>query len=751
MIRFILVIWVVAAGSFSVAAQPFQLIRDTSVTVYRNNVRLSNPWTPGINSSSMGTIDLNGDGRLDLVHYDAPSMRLNTFVNNGQSGLNAYTYAPEFVGRFPVEIEGWIITYDYDSDGDMDLFTYNAGGIALYANQYNALTGLQFSLASNQIQTRYGGFQTNIYASRVNAPAISDLDNDGDMDILAFSISGSWVEHHRNYGIDSLSSPSALLYDNIPMCWGYFILANTGNVAQLPPVLPTCPLYPANPLRQNDIDAERALPGPLQALQDSRVRHAGSSLLVVDLDGDGDKDVLNGDILGNNVLYLENCGTPDSAWICSQDSAFPSYDIPVTMRDMASPHYFDVDNDGNKDFVVGSFYFSAEDHVNMKLYRNVTNNTTNVFEFVTDRWLVDGMIDVGTGAHPVFFDVDQDGKRDLLVANDYYFNGGAPVAKIAYYRNTGSAGSSEFTWVSDDFSGISTTGLLGLFPTFGDLDGDGDSDMLLGESSGHLMFYQNIAGSGNPCVFVLSQVNYQSIDIGDNATPQLVDVDRDGLLDLLIGERSGTLNYYRNSGTATLPVFSFVSSGFGGVSVVKPTANPFAGFSVPFLFDTGSGYELIVGSLSGYLYHYTGIDGNLSGTFTLADSMYQNIFQPVNASPAMHDVNGDGRLDLVVGTYSGGVVLYTRQLISSLADPGLTQGPYFDLFPNPARQEISIRLSGLPEEPVFEVRDVLGSLVVRGRVQQVSSLIDITFLTPGVYVCTVIVDGRSFSRTFVKQ
>ena len=737
------------AGSWIAGAQPFQLDRDTSIAVFRSNVRLSNAWSPGINSSSMGTIDLNGDGRLDLVHYDAPAMRLNTFINNGQAGLNAYTYAPEYVSRFPAEVEGWIITYDYDSDGDMDLFTYNTGGIALYANQFSTSAGLQFGMVTNQIQTRYGGFQTNIYASRVNAPAISDLDNDGDMDVLAFSISGSWVEHHRNYGIDSLSSPTALLFDNIPMCWGYFILANTGNVAQLPPVLPTCPLYPANPARRSDSEAEKLNYSSTPDAQARQIRHAGSSLLVVDLDGDGDKDVLNGDILGNNVLFLENCGTPDSAWICSQDSAFPSYDVPVSMEDMASPHYFDADNDGNKDFIVGSFYFSSEDHENMKLYRNVTNNTTNVFDFVTDRWLVDGMIDVGTGAHPVFFDVDQDGRKDLLVANDFYYNGGSPIAKIAYYRNTGSGGMSEYSWVTDDFAGISSSGLLALFPAFGDVDGDGDSDMLLGESTGHLVLYQNVAGAGNPCVFVLTQVNYQSIDIGDNATPQLVDVDRDGLLDLLIGERSGTLNYYRNTGTAGFPVFSFITSSFGGVSVVKTGA--FAGFSVPVLFDSGNGYELIVGSLSGYLYHFTGIDGNLGGSFTLADSIYQGIFEPMNASPAMHDVNGDGRFDLVVGTYSGGVVLYTQQLVSGTVDGMNAQGPYFDLFPNPARNEIAIRLSSLPfERPVFEVRDVLGALRESGVIHRVSTQIDISSLPPGFYVCRLLSGNRMFSRTFVK-
>ena len=76
--------------------------------------------------------------------------------------------------------------------------------------------------------------------------------------------------------------------------------------------------------------------------------------------------------------------------------------------------------------------------------------------------------------------------------------------------------------------------------TFGDVDGDGDSDMIVGHSEGSLIYFQNLAGVGNPCIFVLSQVNYQSIDVGDNAVPQLIDVNRDGKLDLLIGEKSIT-------------------------------------------------------------------------------------------------------------------------------------------------------------------------------------------------------------------
>lgn len=735
----------------SVFSQPVTLYRDTSIAVFHNTIRLENAWAGGMNTPVFGTMDLNGDNKLDLIEFDAPSFRVNTFINLGIANKSSYVYAPEYARKFPKELEGWIRTFDYDFDGDMDLFSYAGGAISLYRNDYSIGTGLLFTFITNQIGTHYGTFPTNIYASRVNAPALSDLDNDGDMDILNFSISGSWVEHHECYSIDSSGMPGQLLYYNTPVCWGYFVLSNLSNVAVLPPVLPTCPLWPADPSQRSPFEELAGSgKGPyLLATESKQNRHAGSSVLAVDMNGDGDKDLLNGDILGNNLLYLENCGTKDSAWMCAQDSAFPSYDIPASMNDVSGPSYFDGNNDGNNDLIVSNFYFTGEDFYNVKFYRNTTNNQSNVFAYEKNRWLVDGMIEVGTGAHPVFFDVDQDGKTDLLVGNDYYYNNNVPVGKIAYYRNTSTSAKAEFHLVTDDYASISMTNLLGLYPTFGDLDGDNDMDMLIGESDGNLVYFQNIAGLGNPCTFILTQLNYQSINVGDNAAPQLVDVDKDGDLDLLVGERSGALNYYQNTGSLSVPVFSFVTGNFGGVNVMK--WNSFAGFSAPVLFDNGNGYELIVGSMSGNLYHYGNIDGNLSGTFTLLDSMFQNIYEPMIAVPALSDVDGDSKYDIAVGSLAGGIVLYTQNSI--LSNNAINnEDAFFTLFPNPAKNLLNISLhSATDTRMLIEVFDVTGKLLDHREVLHSTLSIDISGYSPGLYLCKVHNGKKNFSQKFIKQ
>ncbi len=712
-------------------AQSILFYRDTNFQVINNGVQIANAFAAGFNSPIPASIDLNGDGILDLIVFDGTSYRLSPFINKGTPNKTDFVYAPEYRNRFPYDLEGWVRTYDFDCDGDLDLFTYSNAAIKVYRNNYSSQNGISFSLVTPQIDTHYGNFLTNLYVSRVNMPALTDVDNDGDMDILAFSIAGSWVEYNRNFSMDSTGSCNNFMFYNVPQCWGYFALGNLSNVGLLPPI-PSCPLLPADPFRLNP-----------------SAQHSGSALLALDMDGDGDKDLLNGDILSPNVLYLQNCGNPDSAWMCAQDSAFPSYDIPAEMKDVAGPYYFDIDNDGNNDLVVANFY-TGEDYYNMLSYKNTTNNSTNVFAKTGSRFLVDNMIETGTGAHPTFVDVDGDGLKDLIIGNDYYFNNAANTGKLEYYRNTGTASHAAFTLITDDFAGISAYGVLGLYPAFGDLDADGDMDLLLGESSGNILYFKNNAGAGNPMILTLVSANYQSINVGNTAIPQIVDIDKDGKLDLLIGERNGNLNYYRNTSTSAVPVFSLINDSLGGVDVRK--SNGYAGFSAPLLFDNGSGYELLVGSESGYLYHYNNIDGNLSGTFNLLDSMFQGIYEPIRCAPAKADLDNDGRYDLMIGNIAGGLVLYTQNSLLSSLSPEVNSA-FFNLYPNPVKNILNIQVDQLNNNSKVKIQifDIIGQRVYISENLNLLIAADVSALNSGTYLCKITAGSQSFCKRFVKE
>jgi hypothetical protein len=508
------------------------------------------------------------------------------------------------------------------------------------------------------------------------------------------------------------------------------------NKAELPPdtsASPLCPLYAASHPFMD-------LSGILQRTSSSR--HSGSATLVVDLDGDGDKDVLLTDISSARLLYIENCGTPDSAYACAQDTLFPSYDVPAQLSSpMGAAYYFDADNDGNKDLIYANFWGTGDDYDNSYFYKNMTNNTTNRFAFQNKRFLGNTMIDVGTSAHPVLYDFDGDGLKDMFIGDDYYSKN--YVSKIAYYHNSGTATNPVFNLVTDDFGNLSAlSGIAAIYPTFGDLDGDGDPDMLCGENGGGLLYFENVNGT---MVFITA--NYQSIGVGSTAAPQLVDVDRDGKLDLVIGKRNGQLSYFRNTSTTNSPIFTLVTNNFGGVTL------DVGFFSAPCLFEHNGTYEMLVGSQSGWLYHYTNIDGNLSGTFTLADSTFQNIYQPTRACPTVADIDGDGKYDLIVGNQEGGVTLYTQNALLNAIHEETAGGSYFTLYPNPASSSLQLLLGQTPSSGRIEIQifDVLGQQVMNQRSILTNVGIDISELTPGLYLCKVVDGNRSFSQTFIKE
>jgi hypothetical protein len=178
-------------------------------------------------------------------------------------------------------------------------------------------------------------------------------------------------------------------------------------------------------------------------------------------------------------------------------------------------------------------------------------------------------------------------------------------------------------------------------PTFGDIDGDGDHDLIIGAQTGQVHLFTNTGGPGNPCSFTLTGVGYQGINVtGQFATPQLFDVDNDGLLDLVIGEMSGNLNYFRNEGSATAPQFVLTDTEFGSVNMRSPGLS--FGYSAPFLFRNGNESMLFVGSESGRTAVYNGIEDVLSGPAIIEGTVGNGTVASVNNTETPFHFAGSG-------------------------------------------------------------------------------------------------------------
>jgi hypothetical protein len=539
----------------------------------------------------------------------------------------------------------WVLLRDYNCDGKEDIFTYNyVGGISVYKNISTA-GNLQFILEYPLLYSVYFGFPTNLFIAADELASFIDIDGDGDMDILTKGFS-SGIEFHKNYSMENYGTCDSLIFSLDTSSWGGI------------------PFTPS--------------PSPDRAC-----------ILALDNDGDGDKDLLTS--LGNDFGYMhyyENTGTPQTANLVLTDDSFPSYSVPAYMPNYESSFYLDVNNDNKKDLLVAAHLPNSENINNVEYYQNTATTGMNNFNFVTHNFLGDNMIDAGAGANVQFFDVDQDGLKDLVIGNYMKTQvATGDTASLSYYRNIGSAGNPAFQFITDNFANTNSTGLNGLAPAFGDLDGDGDDDMLIGFSDGEIALYTNTAGAGNPANFVFTNVLFTIS--GTYCTPQLFDVNQDGLIDLICGNKLGKICYYQNTGTATNPVFTLINNMWGSVNVV-PVTDIYA-YSAPFIYMKNGSLELLVGSLRGYIYRYGNISGNLNGTFTLLDSLYGGIYEPIHATVTGTDIDGDGLMDLAIGNYAGGLTIY-KQLPLSTAE-NTSQHVSCNIFPNPVTHKLNVTLN----------------------------------------------------------
>jgi hypothetical protein len=724
--------------------------RSNEYPVSKDGTTLPYAWAGGLNSSQWSTIDLNIDGVEDLFIYDRTSDQIQTYLKDPLSG--EYELSFGYASSFP-SISDWILLRDFNCDGKKDIFTHTSGGIKVYEN--TSVNGeLDFTLRSSLVQSYrdFGSepYYSSIYVSSQDIPSIDDFDGDGDLDIHTFTLSGLTIEYHQNFAIENGQC------DSLDFVMRNRCYAMIGEDAVSPQ------LYIGQDFIDEDFCTFNVVdPKSTSAQEDSKDGlHSGSTLCVFDYDGNGQKDLLLGDISATDMklAYIDDRGPLiDSAFATEVD--FPQADTPIDLHIFNAAFFEDLDNDGIRDLLVSPANKNeSEDFESSWLYKNTGSNDDVNLELVTTDFIQGEMLDNGTSSFVRYLDYNADGLTDLLLSNrGKYQPGGTYAVSLWLLENTGSANAPSFTIVTENFMDLNNIGLgAHMVPTFGDLDDDGDQDMFIGDGRGRLYYFENAGGAGNEVVYndyqVLTESEGDTLDLGANLTPQLFDLDDDGRIDLLVGERNGNTNYLRNVGSTTEFEFELVEDTIG--DIVTDLDGNLIGYSSPWFFrDDLGNLNALFGTEKGQVFYLDDISpSDVTGTWSVTDSSAFGISNGNRASPVLIDMDEDQMPEIFNGGLSGGFGLYKGGSEPN-SIPDLVSAVSFDIFPNPSEEEVYIQINS-DSVYLYDIQlwDVSGRLILFESSKEPSStILDLSQQSQGLYVLRLNTSRGPISRSIVKK
>ncbi len=701
--------------SFSQEDEDFGFSPSFSVQVYdEQNILYQYPWTGGINNAQINQIDLNNDDLEDIVLYDSHSNKLHCFIYDRK--LHNYSYSPQYADYFP-EIEGWINLIDYDRDGQKDIFTYNTGGIIVYKN--TGKNHPEFELVVYPfIKSLYGNFETNVLVTNVDYPIIEDMDNDNDLDLVVFWGLGSYMQLHKNMSQERYGHSDSLVFELYSDCWGDIAESEESNTLN----------FDACNNKERYLNSEK------------QERHTGSTMLAWDINKDGNKDLILGDIDYPNFAVLINDNTSLNADFNTQINNFPSDEKPIELFSFPLMKPIDYDLDNDDDFVVSSFdpsFNKSRFENNIHLYKN----NDNTYTLIDSAFLSGEMLDFSAGSKPIIYDLNKDGLSDLLVGNfgyldeAFYENGFLKtkyVSMIAYLENVGDKTNPVFQLKNKNLGMLSKLKLEHIHPTISDIDDDGTDELLIGTTTGRMLLFE----IASPDEIKLIDNNYLSVGVG-YATPQFFDLNKDGKIDIVSGAKDGKLKYFENRGTKKEPQFTLVNENLGNVNVTNQNVYYF-GHSSPCFFDYKGQTKLFCGAYDGYYNYYVVNNEDLNEDFTLIHDNYLFLHNGIFGSPAVKDLNADGYPELISGNYCGGLNFYFGKKPNPVMTSELKSKQLFDLYPNPSTGSIILKKNAYKStDYLIKIYNPAGQLIIEKLMSSNEQNMRININKSGVYFVVV--------------
>lgn len=515
------------------------------------------------------------------------------------------------------------IILDLDDDGDVDLATFdpiNAGLIYYYKNRsvdmmgdcsiseydrvsdcwgqiYECATCGKYDINLDQGNCLIGGTSSNFCTFRIqqngggrHAGSVIiafDNDGDGDYDMLTSDAGCTQVSYLENVGsntfcvfdsaelgfpfnttpIDFFEFP-ALFHEDVDMdgLKDLMVVQNSyDNQGGFTDMAASVHFYknngttstPSFVYQQNDLFQEHMLD-----------EGEFSKPEMFDYDNDGDLDLF----IGNRGIYsqldsLHKGGI--SLYENTGDSANPEFtlvdddfaDLRSEDLEFVRPFFEDLTGDGIKDLCFTAIQYPTFDYELNYIPNNNGFDVANLAEYDLGnaRLFIDD--------YPYFYDVSGDGVKDIIV-------GVSNFGYLKYYRNDGTLTNPDFTLVNGDVGFIGALGHNQLNFEIADLDNNGQPDLVASHRRGRIYIYNNFLPSisSTDSIFSFASVikndllnpqasTYTNQKLSDFVKLDLADLNNDGKLDIVVGNKTGGIQILYNESVIfnSLDDFSSVS------------------------------------------------------------------------------------------------------------------------------------------------------------------------------------------------
>ncbi len=580
----------------------------------------------GFNSPRPQLVDADGDGDLDLFVQEVTG-KVGYYERDGErDGLPRFVFRTDkYAG---LDIGQWYRFADVDRDGDLDMLAEQPFSYVRYYRNEGGKGAIRFVNGADTLRDVNGA---PIFADAQNIAQLGDLDCNDRADLLIGRLDGTVSRYEATEVVKGTSSPAPKFQLVVNEFEGIKIVGE-GQVGGMP-----------------NMPGGGKQGGPLPSILGNLGKHGANTMALADYDNDGDLDLFWGDYFEPGLLLIENTGTCKEPNFRNTPVRFPR-EAPFATSGYNAPTFGDVNGDGRADLVFG---------VLGGAFNPILTSADNLYyveQTAKGGWVTKSrqllpVLDIGSETIPAIVDIDGDGDMDLLLANKIDPND-PTTSRIYRYENVGTKTKPELKqrgWLDIPSIGRSR---FHFAPIFADLDGDGKQELILGEwgqgGKSSVAWYKIVNGK-----FVVADTALITIPRGSNTTPTLGDLDGDGDLDMLVGENSGWLNFYRNDGTKTAPKFTLVSEEYENIKIGRRSA--------PHLvdIDNDGDLDLLLGSEADGVALFRNV-----GTRTAPRFERDTTFAPPTqayATPTTGDLNGDGKLEILVGGAGGGVIYLEQQ------------------------------------------------------------------------------------------